>query len=76
MMEVFDKSDLKPECLHAVIKTAALLSDMGDIMALTLPEGPAFDLAIKLDQSMAGTSPSQVRTFLASSQSISKMPYT
>jgi hypothetical protein len=38
MTEVFDISDLKPECLHAVIKTAALLSDMGEIMALTLPE--------------------------------------
>jgi hypothetical protein len=50
MTEVFEVSDLKPECLHAVIKTAALLSNMGEIMALTLPEEQAFDLAVKLEQ--------------------------
>jgi hypothetical protein len=33
MTEAFDISDLKPRCLHAVIQTA-LLSDMGEIMAL------------------------------------------
>jgi hypothetical protein len=41
---------VKPECLHAAIKTAAVLSNMGEIMALTLPEGQAFDLAVKLEQ--------------------------
>jgi hypothetical protein len=50
MTEVFDISDLKPECLHAVIKTDALLFDMGEIMAVTLPEEQAFDLAVKLEQ--------------------------
>jgi hypothetical protein len=50
MIEVFDICDLKSECLNAVNTRAALLSDMGEIMALTLPEGQAFDLAVKLEQ--------------------------
>jgi hypothetical protein len=50
MTKVFDVSDLKPECLHDVTKTAAILSNMGQIMALTLPEGPACELAVKLEQ--------------------------
>jgi hypothetical protein len=50
MTKIFDVRDLKPECLHDVTKTAAILSNIGQIMALTLSEGPAFELAVKLEQ--------------------------
>jgi hypothetical protein len=30
LADFFDICDLKPECLHAVIKEAALLSNMGE----------------------------------------------
>jgi hypothetical protein len=43
---VFDIKDLKPEALHAVIKTTALLADIGDTLALTSPV--PFDLLEKL----------------------------
>jgi hypothetical protein len=44
--DVFDIRDLKPEVLHGVIKTAALLSDLGETLAL-LSSVP-FDLGEKL----------------------------
>lgn len=50
MTPAFDIRDLKPECLHAVIKTTALLSDVGETMALSLPDGETCDLAVRLEQ--------------------------
>jgi hypothetical protein len=44
--DVFDIAELKPEALHAVIKTAALLSDLGETLALLCPV--PFDLGAKL----------------------------
>jgi hypothetical protein len=44
--DVFDIRDLKPEALHAVIKTTALLSDLGETLALLCPV--PFDLGEKL----------------------------
>ena len=38
MTDVFDITDLKPESLHAVIKSAALLSDLGEALGWNLPE--------------------------------------
>jgi hypothetical protein len=35
--DVFDIKDLKPEALHAAIKTAALPADLGETLALMLP---------------------------------------
>jgi hypothetical protein len=35
--DIFDIADLKPEALHAVIKTPALLSDLGETLALLCP---------------------------------------
>lgn len=46
MTNVFDVQDLKPEALHAVIKTTQLLSDLGEAMAWSLPE--PFDLQARL----------------------------
>jgi hypothetical protein len=46
MTEVFDIADLKPEGLHAVIKTTQLLSDLGEAMAWCLDK--PVDLQAKL----------------------------
>jgi hypothetical protein len=35
--DVFDIKDLRPEALHTVIKTAQLLADLGDTLALLCP---------------------------------------
>jgi hypothetical protein len=46
MTEVFDIADVKPEGLHAVIKTTQLLSDLGEAMAWCLDK--PVDLQAKL----------------------------
>jgi hypothetical protein len=38
MTKVFDIADLKPEGLHAVIKTTQLLCDLGEMMAWSMDE--------------------------------------
>jgi hypothetical protein len=38
LTSAFDIADLKPECLHAVIKSVALLADLGETLGLLLPE--------------------------------------
>jgi hypothetical protein len=43
---VFDIKDIKPEALHAVIKTTALLLNLGDTLALASPV--PFELSEKL----------------------------
>jgi hypothetical protein len=45
---VFDIADLKPECLHAVIKSVALLADLGETLSLLLPT--PIELAVELDK--------------------------
>jgi hypothetical protein len=44
--DVFDIADLRPEALHCIIKTTALLADLGDTLALLTPV--PFDLSEQL----------------------------
>jgi hypothetical protein len=48
LTSMFDIADLKPECLHAVIKSVALLADLGETLGLQLRE-PS-ELSVELDK--------------------------
>jgi hypothetical protein len=48
LTSIFDIADLKPECLHAVIKSVALLADLGETLGLLLPE--PIELSVELEK--------------------------
>jgi hypothetical protein len=48
LTSIFDIADLKPECLHAVIKRVALLAGLGETLGLLLL-GP-IELSVELDK--------------------------
>jgi hypothetical protein len=43
LTSIFDIIDLKPECLHAVIQSVALLAALGETLGLLLPEPIGLD---------------------------------